>query len=205
MNNCSSNSSRGRLSLLTAVLIGVVGGMMISYATSMFFDKSETQTSDYRFKHMFKMAVNDFFTGNGEVSPGQSKSINPVVTLDATMDGFIVIVVEMPKYNRQGLYAISSSTGDSPDDWTLVESWSSGDSWFEAYRYDDVLSAGASTKPLGNKITMRTMSNAQYGQQFADADNLNIKMTAYACGSDQGETLETVWGTIKSHFNLGAS
>lgn len=136
-----ADSSRGqgrRISLLTAVLIGVVGGMIIYYAASMFFDKSETQTSNYRFKHIFRTNVNNFFTEDGDFFPGVSKGINPVVTLDATMDGYVVIVVEMPKYNRQGLYEIGSETGDAPDDWTKVEEWSSGDSWFEAYRYDDI-------------------------------------------------------------------
>ena len=203
--NSRAGNDRRRTSLLTAVLIGVVGGMIISYAASMFFDKSETQTSNYRFKHIFKMNVNSFFTADGDFTPGKSMSINPIVTLDATMDGYIVIVVEMPKYNRAGLYEIGSETGDSPDDWTKIEEWSAGDSWFEAYRYDDILSAGAATKPLGTKITMRTMSNADYGRQYADSDNLNINMTAYGCGSDQGESLESVWGTIKSHFGLGQS
>ena len=191
-------------SLVTAVFIGIASGMIISYAASMFFTSSEPQTSNYHFKHIFKMDVSSFFAEAGDFTPGMSRSINPVVTLDATMDGFIVIVVEMPKFNRAGLYVISSSTGDSLDDWTLVESWAQGDSWFEAYRYNEVLSAGTSTKPLGNKITMRTMSNAEYGQQFSDADNLNVTMTAYACGIDQGETLENAWGSIKSHFGLGS-
>ena len=212
-NNSASENSNGstgcgqrrRTSLLTAVLTGIICGMIISYAASMFFDKSETQVSNYRFKHVFKMAVNDFFTADGDFTPGKSKTINPIVTLDATMDGYIVIVVEMPKYNRQGLYEISSEAGDALDDWTLIESWSSGDSWFEAYRYDEILSAGTATKPLGNKITMKAMSNAEYGRQYADSDNLNIKMTAYGCGSDQGETLESAWRTIKSHYGLGQS
>ena len=209
MNRASSSSNNRRTSsfpsLVTAVCTGIIGGMIISYAASMFFTSSNPQTSNYHFKHIFKMNVNSFFAEAGDFTPGMSRSINPVVTLDATMDGFIVIVVEMPKYNRAGLYEIGSETsGSSLDDWTLVESWTVGDSWFEAYRYNDVLSAGTSTKPLGNKITMREMTNAQYGQHFADADNLNVTMTAYACGTDQGETLESAWRSIKSHFNLGS-
>ena len=31
------------------------------------------------------------------------------------------------------------------------------------------------------------------------------KFIGYGCGSDQGESLESVWGTIKSHYNLGES
>ena len=77
----------------------------------MFFTSSNPQTSNYHFKHIFKMDVNSFFAGDGDFTPGTSKSINPVVTLDATMDGYVVIVVKMPKFNRAGLYVISSSTG----------------------------------------------------------------------------------------------
>ena len=52
----------------------------------------------------------------------------------------------MPKYSSGGLYTINNST-----DWTLAEAWSQGDSWFEAYRYNDTLSAGAATTALGDR------------------------------------------------------
>ncbi len=85
------------------------------------------------------------------------------------------------------------------DDWALAESWMIGDSWFEAYRYNDTLSAGASTSALGSTITMKQMTNARYGQ----LDSLNVSMTAYAFGSDEGESLDTAWSTIKTEFGLG--
>lgn len=58
-----------------------------------------------------------------------------------------------------------------------MESWSQGDSWFEAYRYNDTLSAGAATTVLGSTITMVDMTNAQYGQ----LNELNVSMSVYAC------------------------
>lgn len=77
------------------------------------------------------------------------------MTPDASIDSYVVIVVEMPKYRTGGLYTINNS-----DDWMLVESWSQGDSWFEAYRYNDTLSVGAATTALGSMITMVDMTNA---------------------------------------------
>lgn len=66
------------------------------------------------------------------------------------------------------------------------------------YKYNDTLSAGVATTVLGSMITMAEMTNAQYGQ----LDDINITMTAYACGSDEGETLYTAWATINEHFGL---
>ena len=179
-----------------AIGILAVAGI-ISYAASMLFYSSNPQRSNYTFSHIFQFSVNEFFTEGGSFTPGVSKNINPIVTSDATIDSYVMIVVEMPKFGRGGLYTIENS-----DDWSKLESWAQGDSWFEAYMYNDVLSAGAATKPLGDKITMVNMRNAQYGQ-YAGADNLNITMTAYACGIDGGESMESAWETIKGHFNLG--
>lgn len=41
-----------------------------------------------------------------------------------------------------------------------------------AYRYDDILTPGASTTALAD---------------------LNVTMTGYACGAEDGETLDTAW------------
>lgn len=100
----------------------------------------------------------------------------------------------MPKYSTGGLYTINNS-----DDWVLVESWLQGDSCFEAYKYNDTLSASAATTALGSTITMVDMTNAQYGQ----LNELNVSMSAYACGADEGETLDSAWNTIKNYFGLG--
>ncbi|MBR1796572.1 MAG: hypothetical protein IJ757_00935 [Clostridiales bacterium] len=180
-----------------AAMIGILLGIgIISFAISNWFSSIGSQTSDYGIKTYFEFSVNEFFTESGEIGPGESKSINPIVTSDASIDSFVVIVVEMPKYSTGGLYTI-----DNSDEWVLVESWSSADgaSWFEAYKYNDTLSAGAATTALGSTITMADMTNAQYGQ----LNDLNVTMTAYACGSDEGETLGTAWDTIKGYFRLG--
>ena len=165
-----------------------------AYVSSLLFFKSDSQTSTYNKKDIFEFTVNEFFAESGDFGPGESKSINPIVASDASIDSYVVIVVEMPKYSNGGLYTINKS-----DAWFLIESWSSSDSWFEAYRYNDTISAGAATTALGDTITMADMTNAQYGQ----LNDLNVKMTAYACGTDESETLDTAWATIKTHFELG--
>ena len=188
--------------LWLAIAILALAGI-ISYAASMLFYSSNPQRSNYTFSHIFQFDVNEFFTEGGSFTPGNSKNINPIVTSDATIDSYVVIVVEMPKHNRNGLYTIENSNGlGSLNDWSKIDSWEQGDSWFEAYMYNDVLAAGAATKPLGNKITMVSMRNAEYGK-YVGTDNLNITMTAYACGIDGGESMESAWSTIKGHFNLG--
>ena len=185
--------------LWLAIAILALAGL-ISYAASVLFYSSNPQRSNYTFSHIFTFNVNEFFTEGGSFTPGVSKNINPIVTSDATIDSYVMIVVEMPRYNRGGLYTLY--TIENSDDWSKIDSWAQGDSWFEAYMYNDVLSAGTATKPLGDKITMVSMRNAEYGR-YAGADNLNITMTAYACGIDGGESMESAWETIKGHFNLG--
>lgn len=110
------------------------------------------------------------------------------MTSDASIDSYAVIVEEMPKYSTGGLYTISNS-----DDRVLVEFWPQGDSWFEAYMYNDTLSAGAAMTALGGTITMVDMTNAQYGQ----LNELNVSISAYACGADEGETPDRAWNTKK--------
>lgn len=46
---------------------------------------------------------------------------------------------------------------------------------------------------------MVDMTNAQYGQ----LNELNVSMSAYACGADEGEILDSAWNTIKNYFGLG--
>lgn len=115
-----------RLTTAMMVLCVLAIGAVVVYAASVLFFNSESQTSDYSKKDIFEFSVNEFFTGSGEFGPGESKSINPIVTSDASIDSYAVIVVEMPKYGGGGLYTINNSS-----DWVLVESWAQDDSWFE--------------------------------------------------------------------------
>lgn len=165
---------------------------VVAYAVTTLFFKGETQTSDYSKKTYFEFDGSSFFTASGEVGPGESMSINPVITSEATVDMYVFIRVEMPGYNGAGLYDIDLNSG-----WTLVESRSSGDTYIAVYRYDDVVALGASTSALADKLTMVNISLADY----ADIGDINVTMTGYACGAED-ESLDTTWDSIKWNYGL---
>lgn len=165
---------------------------VVAYAVTTLFFKGETQTSDYNKKTYFEFAGDGFFTASGEVGPGESMSINPVIASEATVDMYVFIRVEMPEYNGSGLYEIDVNSG-----WSLVESGSSGDKYVTVYRYDDIVAPGASTTALGSGLTMVDMSLAEY----ADLTDINVTMTGYACGAED-ESLDTAWDSIKGNYGL---
>lgn len=165
---------------------------VVAYAVTTLFFKGETQTSDYSKKTYFEFAGDGFFTASGEVGPGESMSINPVITSEATVDMYVFIRVEMPEYNRGALYSLDLNSG-----WSLVESGSSSGKYIAVYRYDDVVAPGASTTALGSSLTMVDMSLADY----AALSDINVTMTGYACGAED-ESLDTAWDSIKGNYGL---
>jgi len=166
---------------------------VVAYAVTTLFFKGETQTSDYSKKTYFEFDGDGFFTASGEVGPGESMGINPVISSNATVDMFVFIRVEMPGYNGAGLYEIDVNSG-----WECIESGANGDAWFSVCRYNDVVAPGASTTALGSSLTMVDMSLADY----AGIGDINVTMTGYACGAEDGETLETAWESIKGNYGL---
>ncbi|MBR1848953.1 MAG: hypothetical protein IJ791_06900 [Lachnospiraceae bacterium] len=161
------------------------------YAATYLFYKSQRQESDYLSKEIFEFNVNEFFEEKGEIGPGDSKTINPIVTSDSTVESFVVIVVKMLKFGDGGLYVIEKN-----DDWAMVQSWSDENFWFEAYQYNYTLFPGESTTPLGDKVTMVEMTGLEYG----NLGELKIWMTAYACGTE-GEDMWSAWGSIDNYLN----
>ena len=96
---------------LTTILIALALLMtttVVTYAITTLFFKGETQTSDYSKKTYFQFAGDGFFTASGEVGPGESMSINPVISSNATVDMYVFIRVEMPMYNGAGLYELNT-------------------------------------------------------------------------------------------------
>ena len=165
---------------------------VVAYAVTTLFFKGETQTSDYNKKTYFEFDGSSFFTASGEVGPGESMSINPVITSNAIVDMYVFIRVEMPSFSSAGLYELNTDSS-----WTLVESGSSGDKYVTVYRYNNVLAPGASTTALGSSLTMVDMSLSDY----ADLSDINVTMTGYACGAED-ETLDTAWESIKGNYGL---
>lgn len=176
--------------LITLAILMTTG--VVAYAIATLFFKGVTQTSDYNKKIYFGFSGDGFFTESGVVGPGESMSINPVITSDATVDMYVFIRVEMAEYNDAGLYSLDLNSG-----WSFVEGSSTDDRYIAVYRYDYALTPGASTSALADKLTMVDMSLADY----AVIGNINVTMTGYACGT-KDESLETAWESIKSNYDM---
>ena len=181
-----------RSTVVILILVMLALTTVVAYAVTTLFFKGEPQTSDYSKKTYFQFAGDGFFTASGEVGPGESMSINPVITSESTVDMYVFIRVEMPSYSSAGLYEL-----DTDSSWECIESGVNGDTWFSVYRYNDVVAPGASTTALGSSLTMVDMSLADY----ADLTDINVTMTGYACGAED-EELSTAWESIKGFYGL---
>ena len=175
-----------RAGVACGILLGIT---IIAYAiTSLFFTKSETS------KLSKKMVVQfDLTTGlnGGEIGPGDSFSVSPVIYNDATEDMFVFIEIEMPLVGTTPLYSFTPS-----DEWCVVES----DGGVVVYAYTagsegmTVLNPGESTTALTEQMTMRSITNAEY----AGIDDINITLTGYAIGvEDVPSVPEEAWDYCK--------
>lgn len=99
-----------------AAMIGILLGIgILAFAISSWFSSIGTQTSDFKPKVYFEFTTNDFFTADGEIGPGESKSINPIVTSNSSVNAYVVMYVTMPLVGDSGLYTIN--TGEN---WNIV-------------------------------------------------------------------------------------
>lgn len=133
-------------------------------------------------------------TSAGEVGPGDSVSVNPVVTNSATEDMYVFVKIQMPEWDGSPLYTFRAD-----DAWTLVES--EGGAVIYAYANPEmtVLSPGDSTTILTNQMNMRSISNAEY----AAIDDINITFTGYAVGTEEVSTNPTdAWSECKAIGNI---
>ena len=71
----------------------VVAYALISYITT------ETQTSVFNKKEYFEMECSEIFAETSEVGPGETVSVNPVITSKSSVDMYVFIRVEMPIHN----------------------------------------------------------------------------------------------------------
>lgn len=181
-----------RLTTILITLALLMTTTVVAYAVTTLFFKGETQTSDYSKKTYFEFSGDGFFTESGEVGPGESMSINPVISSESTVDMYVFIRVEMPSYSSAGLYDIDLNSG-----WECIESGANGDTWFSVYRYNDVVAPGESTTALGSSLTMVDMSLAEY----SELSDINVTMTGYACGAED-ETIDTAWESIKANYEM---
>ena len=181
-----------RSTAVIVALITILTLSVVAYAVTSLFFASPTQTSEYEKRTYFEFVMNDVFTASGEVGPGESMSVNPVITSDASADMYVFIRVEMPALGESGLYTLTPSSA-----WSVQESGVQGDRWVTVYRYDSVLTPGASTTALTSNLTMVDMSHAE----FSEVTELNVSMTGYACGTEDLE-LENAWETISQNYGV---
>lgn len=185
---------RSAVTLLTlAIAFATVG---VVYAVINYIS-TETQTSNFTKKTYFEMDGSEFFTESGEIGPGESMSINPVITSVASVDMYVFIRVEMPVYtNTDGISAgLYSLTPD--ENWSLVESSETDGQWIEVYCYNEALTPEASTTALAESLTMVDMTLAEY----ALVTDMDVSMTGYACQTvdEDGQAVDmgTAWSSIK--------
>jgi len=181
-----------RSTAVILILVMLALTTVVAYAVTTLFFKGEPQTSDYSKKTYFEFAGDGFFTASGEVGPAESMSINPVITSNATVDMYVFIRMEIPQYGSSGLYELNTGSG-----WSVEEAQVVGDKYVTVYRYNDIVTPGASTTALGSSLTMVDMSLDDY----AEISDINVTMTGYACGAED-ETIDTAWDSIKGNYGL---
>ena len=165
----------------------VVAYALVTYITS------ETQTSSFTKKEYFEMECSEIFAETSEVGPGDTVSINPIITSESSVDMFAFIRVEIPMYDGVGLYDLTVNDG-----WRLVESGESNGTWVEVYRYDDVLTPDQSTTVLADKLTIKNMTLAE----FAEISDVNVSMTGFACRVSDVAGIDEAWDYIKSEAGM---
>ncbi len=160
--------------ITSGLWIGIfIATVIVAYAiTSLFFTKS--QTSEFSKKQIFQFDL-DTGLGGGEVGPGDSFSVNPVIFNDATEEMYVFIQVDMPATADGALYSF-----DADDEWRFL----SEDGGTVVYAYGSAemtaLSPGETTSALTSRMTMSEISNAEY----AAIDDINITITGYAIGTE---------------------
>ena len=177
------------IGLWTGIFLTTV---IVAYAiTNLFFTQSRTTEFSKKVIFQFDLGIG---TSTGEVGPGDSVSVNPVVTNSATEDMYVFVKIQMPEWDGSPLYTLRAD-----DAWTLVES--EGGAVIYAYANPEmtILNPGESTSALTNQMNMRSISNAEY----AAIDDINVTVTGYAVGiEDVSTNPEDAWNECKEVGNL---
>ena len=92
-----------------------LGAAIVAYASTNLFSM-KSYTTSFTPKQIFQFDFNTGLNG-GEVGPGDSFSVNPVISNDATEDMFVFIGIKMSLVWTTSLYLFTPS-----DDWCVVES-----------------------------------------------------------------------------------
>lgn len=160
-----------KISTVGIIAVILAATVVVAYAISSLY-YTQTSRTQYTKKVIFQFDM-DIGMSTGEIGPGDTIPINPIVTNSATEEMYLFMKIQMPEWDGAPLY-----TFDVDDQWILIES--AGDTAVYAYGNPEmiVLYPGESTTALTNQMVMRAISNAE----FASIDDLNITFTSYAIG-----------------------
>ena len=183
------------------VWIGIfMATVIVAYAiTNLFFTNSET--SEFSKKQIFRFNL-DTGISSGEIGPGDSFSVSPVIYNDATEEMYVFLEIQMPEYLASSLPESGDSllyTFDANEEWILVESGNG--TVVYAYGSADMtaLQPGESTSALTTQMTMKSITNAEY----AAIDDINITITGYAMGTEGMSTIpKDAWNECKMIGNI---
>lgn len=181
-----------RLTTLLITLALLMTTTVIAYALVTYIT-TKTQTSSFTKKEYFEMSGSEIFSASSEVGPGETVTINPVITSESSVDMYVFIRVEMPMYSGGGLYDLNVDAG-----WSMVESEVVDNKWVEVYRYDSELKPEQSTTVLANKLTMKNMTLAE----FAEISDIDVSVTGFACRVSDVAGIDEAGGYIKSEAGM---
>ncbi len=171
-----------RMAIIAALFLSIT---IVAYAAiSMLI--SITWRSDLTKGDIFEMElVQSDITG--EIVPGQSISVSPVVKNMGTKEAIAFVKVEMPTIPSSGANAYTFVVDESM--WTKVEE-SSGT---VVYGYNDVLGVDGQTDALCQSMIMVEMS----GTDFMGLSDVNVSITGYLADRETyGEDVQMVWNEI---------
>ena len=176
-----------RIAAGLGIWVLMTAGIAAYAITNLFQTKS--QTTEFSKKHIFQFRM-DVGMSSGEVGPGDSVTLSPVIYNDATEEMYVFIELQMPTTDEGLLYQF-----DTDEAWCLV----SENEGTVVYAYGTdamtVLHPGESTSALTNQMTMRSISNADY----AVIDDINVKVTGYVIGTeDVSTTPSDAWQECKA-------
>lgn len=131
---------------------------------------------------------------NGEVGPGDSIDISPVIFNDATEEMYVFIKIQMPEWDKSPLY-----TFEVDENWSLIESNEGTLIYAYGSPYMIILNPGESTSALTTQMTMCSISNADYSA----IDDINVSIMGYAIGiEDVDPSPSNAWSVCKQLGNI---
>ena len=166
------------------IALFLMTGVVVYAAISILL--TQTFTSDLTKGDLFEMDLKqDEVTG--EVTPGTSITVGPVIENKGTKDALAYIRVTVPGYGSSSTPAYSYEV-DS--DWVLVED--NGNE--KVYGYSMVLGPQEETSVLTEELTMVNMDTSE----FIGMGSVDFSFTGFLADCDvYGRNVEDGWGEIR--------